>query len=157
MPIQDDASPQLVALAEGLRSQSLLRKLALGVERDVKRDTRAGIDASGSPFKRAGSARPGSPYSPSWHRRREAAGLPTDRITLAFDTYSGMLTRIDHVLSSDLQSVRVQFTDAGKEQLARYAHDYGRVFFALSDRRADRAVQLVGEHVARLLSLKPPS
>ena len=156
MPVQDNASPRLKAIAEGLRSASLLHKLALAAERSVKSNTRQGLDADGRPFKRAKTSK-GGPYSPGHARKRKAAGLPTNVVNLSFDTRSGMLSRIDHVLAQDLSSVAVGFTDAGKEQLAKYAHDYGRVFFALSEPTKDRITDLVGEHIDGLLNLSGPA
>ena len=157
MDIQDDASPQLERLAEGLRSAALLHKIALAAERSVKSNTRQGLDADGRPFRRARTAKSGSPYSPGHARKRKAVGLPTNIVNLNFDTRTGMLSRIDHILASDLSSTTVLFTDAGKEQLARYAHDYGRVFFAVSDETQDRITEIVGEHVAGLLTLSGPA
>lgn len=155
MPVDDGLTPSLRRLAAALRDQQLLTEMGLAAERAVQDNTRQGLDVEGNPFKAAGSASGGSPYSPGWQRQREAKNLPTEIVNLAFDTRSGMLRQIESVVNERLSTVVVYFRTPEAEAKAGYAHDFGRVFFALSDSTMDAITDVVGDHLNQLL-LKGP-
>jgi hypothetical protein len=98
-------------LFKALKSQEFYSKLALAAIKTIKDRTRKGKDVEGKSFQ---------PYSESYKKVRQRAGLPVSPVTLTFDDIAGMLKKIDHVVANDFSSVAVVIDDAAKEQIARY-------------------------------------
>jgi len=155
MPVKfDDAKVKrmLNALADKLHSQSLMERLGLMAERFIGKRTREGKDVSGSPFQ---------PYSEPYKKKREKAGLSTHPVNLMWDEYTGMMRRVDHLVSRNFDKVLVYINDPHKRRIARYHDKSGagksrvvRHFFGLSDAEKkqiyDRANQAVADIIRGL-------
>ncbi len=85
-------------ILNAFKNSELFNKLGLGSIRLIKKRTREGIDLHGSPFK---------PYSVQYAKKRNREGKQTDVVQLIYDDYFGMVSRIDHVISRNLESVSV--------------------------------------------------
>lgn len=125
-------------LLAAMRSQKVLNLLGLGAERIIQARTRRGVAVDGSAFE---------PYSEGYAKRREAAGLPTDRVNLQRSLYDGMLSKLDHAVARDLSAVDVLITDPRKAEIARYhtVPGAGRVyrpFLDLSDAETEQLATL---------------
>jgi hypothetical protein len=107
---------RLDALLDALKSQKLLNKLALGVERIILDRTRKGMDVDGQSFTN---------YSEPYKKKRAAAQLNTYPVDLFFDHTSGMLTKVDHVINANMESVRVLINDPEKEKIGGYHNTSG--------------------------------
>lgn len=107
---------RIQALLSALKSQTLLNKLALGVEFIIKQRTQKGFDLYGQMFVK---------YSDPYKKKREHAHLNTWPVDLYFDHTQGMLTKIDHVIANDFSSVRVLINDTEKEIIGGYHQTLG--------------------------------
>lgn len=107
----------ILKLINSLHSQQLYSKLGLGVERIIRKRTRAGKDVDGIPFKS---------YSKGYIKKKEIAGFADPHaVNLTFSRVENMLNSITHEVANDLESVAVFFDDKDKEQLALYHHKLG--------------------------------
>lgn len=108
--IENSRIPELL---HALKSQTLLHKLALGVEFLIKQRTQKGFDLFGQTFL---------PYSDAYKKKRESHNLNVWPVDLFWDHTQGMLTKIDHVVANNFDSVRVLINDPEKELIGSY-HD----------------------------------
>lgn len=103
-------------ILKALKSQEFYNILGLAAIKIIKDRTRKGKDVKGKKF---------TPYSESYKKVRERAGLPTSPVSLTFDDISGMLTKVDHVVANDFSHVSVLIDDAAKAQIAKYHNELG--------------------------------
>lgn len=147
----DNIKATITGLINNLQAAQELNRLALAGERLILSRTRRGEFLPGSS--------PGAQsYSEGHRRKRQAAGLPTSIVNLQFDDLEGMLSKVDHVIAADLESVAIDIANPRKKEIAGFHHISGagksrviRKFFDFSEKEAADLVDLVGRDIEDLL------
>jgi len=113
----DDIQQVLENLVDRFQTQQQMNKFGLAMIRIIKTRTRSWRDVEGKRFE---------DYSKGHRRRRVALGLPvspqgknTDSM-MVMDPVSGMMQKIDAIVSNDYSNVVLDITDPVKKKIASY-------------------------------------
>jgi hypothetical protein len=113
MSVFKSRMPELI---RALKNPALLNKIALGAEFIIKQRTQKGLDVFQQQFIE---------YSKRYSRIRERANLPVNKVDLYFDHTQGMLTKIDHVVAANFETVEIFINDPAKELIGGYHNTSG--------------------------------
>lgn len=155
----EEAGRRLITLASALYSQKLMNRAGLAGVRRIQSRTRRGVDFEGRPFVSAPTAEAGSPYSPGHRSRREAKGLPVDKVNLQMTLYGGSMQTFTHTVAADFSSVALGFESARAERIMRFHNVDGagrsrviRQNIRLSGKDITDIEALVEDHVRDLIT-----